>query len=80
MVTARQAIEYLYRGSCDIFVKVYETDEITHIILRRKKIITGQPCRISYKSIPATSGDKVASIHTVCKTFSCTGNKSSGRF
>ena len=37
MVTARQAIEYLYRGSCDIFVKVYETDEITHISSSEEK-------------------------------------------
>ena len=37
MVTARQAIEYLYRGSCDIFVRVYETDEITHISSSEEK-------------------------------------------
>lgn len=70
MVTARQAIEYLYRGSCDIFVRVYETDEITHISSsEEKKIVTGQPCRISYKSIPATSGDNVSSITQSVKLF-----------
>ena len=76
MVTARQAIEYLYRGSCDIFVRVYETDEITHISSsEEKKIVTGQPCRIHYKSTHATSGHHVASITQSVKLFLATERK-----
>lgn len=70
MVTARQAIEYLYRGSCDIIVKEYETDTTTHISSsKEKRIVTAQPCRISYKSIPVTTGDNVALITQSVKLF-----------
>lgn len=70
MVTARKAIEYLYKGTCDIIMKAYDTNTTTHISdFVEKSVVTAQPCRISYKNIPVTDGDNVAATTQSVKLF-----------
>lgn len=70
MVIARKAIESLYKGSCEIIIKEYTSNPTTHISESvEKTIVTAQPCRLSYKSLPVTTGDNVAAVAQSVKLF-----------
>ena len=52
---AKKAIEALYEGLCTIYIQEKDKDEETgETVFTETPILTNEPCRLSFASIPAT--------------------------
>ena len=70
MASMRKAIEKMYTDTCDVIEHQKVTDPITKKTgFKDTPVILAQPCRISYKSIPATGDGDTASVSQEIKLF-----------
>lgn len=67
----RAALESLYKGRCDIVSQKEVFDPITkQTSFEDVKVITGQPCRLSFKTIAiAQEGNGATRLSQVIKVF-----------
>lgn len=67
MQQARQAIESMYTDKCDIIERQERTDPITKkTSFQEVTVISEQPCKLSFGSVPVTSnGDAAEMVQTV---------------
>lgn len=68
---ARQALESQYEGKCTVSEYQDVEDPITFITeLKLVQVIKGQPCKLSYSSLPAVSQtDTFAGVNQTIKLF-----------
>lgn len=59
LVKSRKAIESLYADTCRIITEKDIVDPDTGIVKTVRVTSSEYPCRISYKSLPAASGDGI---------------------
>lgn len=59
LVRSRKAIESLYADTCRIITEKDTIDPDTGIVNTARVTSAEYPCRISYKSLPAASGDGI---------------------
>lgn len=59
LVKSRKAIEGLYADTCRIITEKDIVDPDTGIVKTVRVTSSEYPCRISYKSLPAASGDGI---------------------
>ena len=59
----RKALESMYSGVCNIIEQQKETDPATKRTVHKEvTVLLAQPCRLSYKSAPATGDGNTASV------------------
>lgn len=62
-IIAREAIEALYNDKCVVIERREKTNELTKKTrFEEVAIIEDQPCRLSFSSVPSTSGGEVSEI------------------
>jgi hypothetical protein len=59
LVRSRKAVESLYTDTCRIITEKDTIDPDTGIVNTARVTSAEYPCRISYKSLPAASGDGI---------------------
>ena len=71
MVKHKKALEFLWKGTCDIIIKVEKINPINkRTEFEEETIYFNQPCKLSFKSITSASeADNVASISQGVKLF-----------
>lgn len=67
----RTAIESTYDGTCNIYEKQPRKDPDTKVTSQKMvKVVEGQPCHLSFSSIPATDDtETVSRLRQVTKLF-----------
>lgn len=67
----RAALESLYKGRCDIVSQKEVFDPVTkQTSFEDVKVVTGQPCRLSFKTITAVKQDTgAAQLTQIIKVF-----------
>jgi len=66
----RKAMESMYDDTCDVIEHQKETDPVTKKTgFKDTVVLLAQPCRLSYKSIPATGDGDTASASQEIKLF-----------
>lgn len=59
----RKALELMYIGVCDVIEHNEVTDPVTkRTAFKDVSVLLAQPCRLSYKSAPATGDGNTASV------------------
>ena len=70
MDIVRDAIESLYKDTCDVIERKEVTDPITKkTSFEPVKVISGQSCKLSFGSVPATSDGEAAEMMQTVKLF-----------
>lgn len=71
MVNAhRKALERMWKDRCSVFVKAKITDPSTKLTdFQEKPLFEDQPCKLSFETLKATSGDETPVVTQVVKLF-----------
>lgn len=70
IASVRLAIETLYEDTCDIIERVSIKNPLTKkTTFEEVKILEDYPCKLSFGSIPVTTGDNVAEMVQSVKLF-----------
>ena len=70
MNAVREAIESLYEDSCDVIEKRSITDPVTKKTnFEEVTIFEGYPCKLSFSTLPSTSGENTSSVVQSVKLF-----------
>ena len=71
VAAARKAIESLYKGQCTVSEYQSVNDPVTKITEKQEvAVLTGQPCRLSFKAVTGTTtADGAANITQAVKLF-----------
>lgn len=71
MVNHKKALELLWKGTCNVIIKVGKTNPTNkRTEFEEETIYTNQPCKLSFESITSTNEtDNVASISQGVKLF-----------
>ena len=66
----RAALESLWRDRCTVYAREKVTDPETHLVDFRETVtLENQPCKLSFESLAAASGDPVAAVSQSVKLF-----------
>ena len=66
---ARSALEQLYSDTCTVYVQQEAESDDCLTCFENKTLYAEQPCRVSFSSSSAASGDNVASVGQSVKLF-----------
>lgn len=71
MVNAqRKALERLWRDRCSVFIQTEVTDPSTHLTdFEETPLLQNQPCKLSFETLSATSGDEAPIVAQSVKLF-----------
>lgn len=70
MNAVREAIEALYEDCCDVIEKRAIKDSVTKKTKFEEVIIyEGYPCKLSFESIPSTTGENTSAVTQSVKLF-----------
>lgn len=70
LLAMRKAIEAMYKDTCDVIEHQKVTDPVTKKTgFADATVLMAEPCRLSYKSIPATGDGNTASVSQEIKLF-----------
>lgn len=71
MVNVRKALEKLHVGLCDVYEYIQAKDPVTKVTKPTEtKVLTAQPCRLSFKQSPAaTQTDSSADLSQTITLF-----------
>lgn len=66
----RKALERLWKDRCSVFVQTEETDPSTKLTdFKETPLFEDQPCKLSFSTLSATSGDELPAVAQAVKLF-----------
>lgn len=59
-MTHRKALEWMWRDRCWVYIQEETTDPVAHLTdFEEKPLLENQPCKLSFETLNATSGDEI---------------------
>lgn len=66
----RKALERMWRDRCWVYVQEETTDSVTHLTdFEEKPLLEDQPCKLSFETLAADSGDEAPVAAQTVKLF-----------
>ena len=66
----KAALQTLWKDRCNVFRKVKQTDETTHLTdWTEQPLLSNLPCKLSFESLKSAEGDPVSAVEQSVKLF-----------